>query len=82
MDKNAHNFIKCICEQDAACLCFECMLYYCDDCFKYIHDKTLNKNHKKEKLDYFVPIELKCHEYPKNNLNLFCTDERGKNNYI
>ena len=83
MEKNARDFIKCdVCEQDASSLCFECMMYFCDTCYKNYHEKKISKNHKKEKLDYFMPVELKCHAHPKNPLNLFCTDEKGKNNYI
>ena len=77
------NFKKCdICENDASSLCFECMMYFCDACFKLIHDKKKSNNHKKEKLDYFVPINLKCHYHPKNIINLFFIDEKGKNYFI
>ena len=36
-----------------------------------------NKEHKKEIIDYFAPIELKCKKHPKNIMNLFCIDEKG-----
>ena len=82
MEKNSQNlnFKNCdICEKDASNICFECMMYFCESCFKLVHDKKIsNNNHKKEKIDYFVPIELKCSEHPKNNLNLFCLDEKGR----
>ena len=69
---------KCdICENDASSLCFDCIMYLCESCFKFIHDKKKNSNHKTEKIDYFIPIELKCHEHPKNIINLFCIDEKG-----
>ena len=70
---------KCnICGIDATSLCLECTNYYCDACFKYVHDKEINNQHKKEKIDYFVPIDTRCPEHPKNLLNLFCIDEKGK----
>ena len=37
-----------------------------------------NDNHKKETIDAFVPIDLKCPNHPKIPLNLFCLDEMGK----
>ena len=40
----------------------------------------INSNHKKEKIDYYVPIETRCHEHPNVALNLFCLDEKGNNN--
>ena len=42
-----------------------------------IHDKK-KSNHKKEKMDIYAPIELKCKEHPDVPLNLFCVDEKGK----
>ena len=67
-----------LCHSEAKCLCFECFMYFCDSCFKFIHEKSTNKEHKKENIDYFVPIDFKCTEHPKNLLNLFCLDEKGK----
>ena len=76
MEKNCD-----ICGTNANCLCFNCINYFCDSCFKLIHDKQKNSNHKKEKIDPYIPIELKCKEHPKIPLNLFCIDEKGKLNY-
>ena len=76
MEKNCD-----ICGENANCLCFNCINYFCDSCFKLIHDKQKNSNHKKEKIDPYIPIELKCKEHPKIPLNLFCIDEKGKLNY-
>ena len=76
MEKNCD-----ICGANANCLCFNCINYFCDSCFKLIHDKQKNSNHKKEKIDPYIPIELKCKEHPKIPLNLFCIDEKGKLNY-
>ena len=77
------NFKKCdICENEASNLCFDCMMYFCETCYKLIHDKKKSDNHKKEKLDFFVPIELRCQDHPKNFINLFCMDDKGKNYFI
>ena len=57
----------------------ECLFnYFCESCYKFIHDKKENSNHKKEKIDYYVPIDTRCLVHPKNSLNLFCIDENGK----
>jgi len=45
---------------------------------KLIHEKKLKSHHKKELIDYYVPIELKCPLHPNNSNNLFCSDEKGK----
>ena len=78
MEKNIKNSKECdICGNNATSLCFECINYFCDACYKFIHDKQRNSFHKKEKIDPYVPIELKCPEHPKDRINLFCTDEKG-----
>ena len=51
--------------------------YYCDSCYKFIHDKKENMNHKKEKIDYYLPIQLRCNAHQNVPLNLFCLDEKG-----
>ena len=82
MENNQKNKILCqICGEIAINLCFECVMYLCDACFKFIHDKNINKNHKKEKIDYFVPFSLKCPNHPKDRINLFCADDKGKNKF-
>ena len=79
MDNNQKNFKQCeICKVEATNLCLKCLSYFCDSCFKYIHDKQANNQHKKEKIDYFVPIDTKCPEHPNIPLTLFCADEKGK----
>ena len=82
MEDKQKNFKLCdICESQATLLCLECLTnYYCDSCYKLIHDKKTKANHKKEKIDYYVPIETRCPEHPKVELNLFCLDEKGNNN--
>ena len=78
MKKNSKNNKLClICESEATCLCFECTDYFCDSCFKLIHEKKSQNNHNKEKIDPFVPIDVKCLEHPKILMNLFCLDEKG-----
>ena len=83
MDINANKNIHCeICQiKEAKNLCWQCYSYYCDSCYKIVHDMEANKVHKKEKIDYFVPIELKCPKHSKNIINLFCIDEKGKLKY-
>ena len=66
-----------ICNSYATSLCFECNNYYCDSCFKLVHDKQINSSHKKELIDPFVPIDLKCPEHPKYPMDFFCIDEKG-----
>ena len=69
---------KCeICKEIANNLCLSCMFYLCDNCFKFIHDKSINSQHKKEKIDYFVPLDAKCPEHPKYVMDFFCVDEKG-----
>ena len=78
MEENQKNFKYCdICKSQAT-LCN----YYCDSCYKMIHGIKENNNHKKEKIDFFVPIETRCPQHPKVELNLFCFDEKGNNIYI
>ena len=70
---------KCdICQEQANSLCLKCNFYFCDSCFKFVHDKPVNKDHKKEKIDPFVPLDTKCKIHPQYPLKLFCVDEKGK----
>ena len=69
------------CKANATCLCFKCNNYFCEKCFKIIHDLK-KENHKKEILDTFIPIDLKCHEHPDDRNSLFCIDEKGNYKYI
>ena len=73
---------KCeICQEIATSICFKCNSYFCDSCSKFVHDKPINREHKKENIDPFVPIEIKCkiHNVP---LNLFCLEEKGNKYYL
>ena len=79
MELNRKNYKHCeICKIEATSLCLECISYFCDACYKYVHDKKENSNHKKEKIDYFVPLDTKCPDHPKIITNLFCIDEKSK----
>ena len=63
--------------KEATSLCPQCFSYYCDKCFKCVHEEDKNKAHKKEKIDYFVPIDTRCPEHEGDNISLFCVDEKG-----
>ena len=72
---------KCeFCITDATCLCFQCMTYFCDSCYKLRHNNEEYKQHKKDKIDYYVPIDLKCPEHKLHPMDLFCINEKG--NYL
>ena len=66
-----------LCKEKATNICYECSFYLCDDCFKFLHEKKANLEHKKEDIDSFVSIKIKCPEHPKIPLNLFCVEEKG-----
>ena len=79
MENKQKNYKQCdICKVDeATSLCLQCFSYYCDGCFKQVHEKKENKEHKKEAIDYNVPIDTRCPDHSGNNINLFCIDEKG-----
>ena len=68
------------CDKSATCLCFKCNNYFCDNCFKIIHNLPNYSQHKKEIIDPFVPIDVKCPIHPQDRMNLFCLDEKGNLN--
>ena len=70
-----------ICKDKPTCICFDCSFYLCDSCFKFLHEKKCNLEHKKEEIDPFISIDIKCPKHPKNPMNLFCIDEKS-NIYI
>ena len=79
MEEIQNKVKKCeICQAEATSIWYKCFSYFCESCFKFVHDKQPNRDHKKEKIDYFVPIDIKCPEHTKNIINLFCVDEKGK----
>ena len=53
------------------------MSYFCDSCFKIAHNNKENKLYKKDKIDYFAPIDLKCREHKLYPMGLFCINEKG-----
>ena len=62
--------MKCgICGEIAESLCLTCNNYYCESCFNFVHSKSKNKGHKKEKIDFYVPIITKCSIHPDTPLN-------------
>ena len=71
-----------ICKTDANYLCFECNNYYCESCYKFVHEKQANKNHQKENIDPFIPIDLYCSIHPEEKISFYCTDDKGKLNYF
>ena len=85
MEKIQKNYKTCdMCKvSEATSLCPQCFSYYCDDCYKPVHGKNENKDHKKEPIDYNVPIDTRCPDHDTIPINLFCIDEKGKiNSYI
>ena len=80
MENKQKNYKQCdMCKVDeATSLCPQCFSYYCDGCFKQVHEKKENKEHKKEAIDYNVPIDTRCPEHDMVPTNLFCIDEKGK----
>ena len=79
MDIKQRNFKYCdMCKFiEATCLCPKCFSYYCEGCFKQVHSIKENKEHKKEAVDFNVPIDTRCPDHLGNNINLFCLDEKG-----
>ena len=79
MEIKQKNFKQCdVCKADeATSLCPQCFSYYCDKCFKCVHEKKENIEHKKEAIDYNVPIDRWCPDHDKVAINLFCLDEKG-----
>ena len=78
LTKNNCNKICDMCGEFATCLCFTCLMNFCESCFKTVHSMKLSSQHKKEKIDYFAPVDIKCPQHPQEILNLFCVDENGK----
>ena len=66
-----------LCQNYATNICFDCSFYLCDSCFEFLHKKKGNSEHKKEEIDPFISINLKCLKHPKIPLNLFCSKEKS-----
>ena len=69
---------KCeACLIEATCLCYKCLNYFCDSCFNLFHKSEERKTHRKEKIDLYIPMDMKCPEHNSSPMNLFCVDEKG-----
>ena len=74
---------KCeLCKEKATILCFDCSFYLCNSCFKFLHEKKANINHKKEDIDPYVSMDIKCPNHPNNKINIFCIEEKSKKIFI
>ena len=70
---------KCeFCKKEGTCLCFKCMSYFCDACFKQAHEEEDYKSHKKDKIDLYAPIDIKCPLHKLHPMDLFCVNEKGE----
>ncbi len=79
MENKTKNFKLCnICDSNATCLWFSCKNYFCEKCYKFIHENQKNITHKKEIIDPFIPMDLKCPDHPEHPVYLFCAEEKGK----
>ena len=78
---NDKNLIKIcdLCQNNkATSTCYDCTSNFCKSCFDLIHNTKINSEHKKEEIDPFVSINVKCPEHPKIINNLFCVEEKNK----
>ena len=83
MKENNIDDKKCeLCKEQATNICYECCLYLCASCFLYLHEKKANLFHKKEDIDPFISIDIKCPGHPTVPMNLFCSSEKSKNYII
>ena len=74
--KNYKQYLICK-AVEAITLCPQCFCYYCDICYKPVHSMKENKEHKKEAIDFNVPIDTRCPDHNMVPINLFCIDEKG-----
>ena len=79
MENKQKNYKHCdMCKvSEATSLCPQCFCYYCDICYKPVHSMKENKEHKKEAIDFNVPIDTRCPDHNMVPINLFCIDEKG-----
>ena len=80
MENKKKNYQQCdMCKvNEATSLCPQCFSYFCDACYKPVHGMKENKDHKKEAIDYNVPIDTRCPDHDKDTVTLFCIDEKSK----
>jgi hypothetical protein len=76
VQKNAKQCEMCK-VKEAITLCLDCYSYFCEVCYKCVHNFKQNSNHRKEKIDLFVPIDTTCSYHERSPMNLFCIDEKG-----
>ena len=77
MDDNREK--KCeLCEEKATSICFDCSFYLCDSCFTFIHEKKAKVGHKKEDINPYISLDIKCPLHPKIPMSLFCVEEKSK----
>ena len=70
---------KCeLCKEKATNICFDCSFYLCDSCFLFLHEKKANLNHRKEEIDPYVSMDIKCPVHSNNKINIFCIEEKSK----
>ena len=81
-DNKIHKKICELCKETATSICFDCSFYLCDSCFKYLHEKKSNSEHKKEAIDPFISMEIKCPVHPNVPMNLFCLNEKSNKYYL
>ena len=67
-----------LCKEKATFFYFDCSFYLCDSCYKFLHEKKANINHKKEEIDPYVSMDIKCPNHPNNKINIFCIEEKSK----
>ena len=78
MENTQNKDILCeLCNSNATNLCFPCFSYFCESCYKLFHSKKDNNQHKKEKINYLIPIVTKCVEHSKYPNELFCLKEKS-----
>ena len=81
-DNKIHKKICELCKETATSICYDCSFYLCDSCFKYLHEKKANSEHKKEAIDPFISMEIKCPVHPNVPMNLFCLNEKSNKYYL
>ena len=79
MESETNKIKNCeICGEQANIICFNCFNYYCDSCSKFIHEKKINKEHKKEEIFFSQLLDIQCEIHPKMKLEYFCFNENSK----
>lgn len=61
----------------ATIFCMKCYINYCEECSNFMHQKKSNINHKLEKLDENLSLDIKCYLHQREDLSLFCLQDKG-----